>query len=108
MLLSFQRPSHLFRKFLFLRGAPRAGLRHRGGPTTIALATGVVANFAISPGRAVGSGRSEYDLDAERAFSWPVVEVEQHDLLPCPQHQTPVDDGDRLRRADQRRPLMGV
>ena len=44
MLLSFQRPSHLFRKELLLRGRARGHKTgSRGGPTSIALLSGVIA-----------------------------------------------------------------
>src|ERR1700737_4607048 len=38
----------------------------------------------------------------------PVVEVEQHDLLPRAKREPAVDQGDRLRRPDQGRPQVGV
>jgi hypothetical protein len=40
MLLSFQRPSHLFGRGILLGGAPGSEARPRGGPTSIALAAG--------------------------------------------------------------------
>ena len=43
MLLSFQRPSHLFREGVFLPGARPDPAWLRGGPTSIALRIGVVA-----------------------------------------------------------------
>ncbi len=39
---------------------------------------------------------------------WPIVEVDQHDLLPGPESQAAADDRDGLRGPDQRSPLMGV
>ena len=48
MLLSFQRPSHLFWKGIFLRGAPGSLDRSRGGPTSIALGGDVIAGMTES------------------------------------------------------------
>src|SRR5450755_4076498 len=108
MLLSFQRPSHLFRKAFFLSGAPGSGLTVPGRTDNYSARHRCRRGFAIWPEAVRCQPRSAYDLDADRAFSGTIVEVEQHDLLPGSERQSSVDHGDRLRGTDQRRPLMGV
>ncbi len=63
---------------------------------------------ARTDGGADRGARSEQHLDRDGPRPRPVVEVDQHDLLPGPEREAPVDQWDRLRRADQRRAYVRV
>src|SRR4051794_12992175 len=54
------------------------------------------------------SAPSAHDRDMHAAITRPHVEIQEHDLLPRPQREAAVDDGDRLRRPDQRRAQVRV
>jgi hypothetical protein len=106
MLLSFQRPPYLFWK-----GLPSQGYARDRRPIP-GRADEDSTELWSEPTRVVGlperlptpSGRSGNYLNCDRPGPRAIVEVDQHDLLPGPQGQTAVDDGDRLGGAYQRRP----
>lgn len=131
MLLSFQRPSHLWGRG-FLPTAHPEPFRFRSGPLSIApvppswevSGRGLLIVPAVSPERVLGvsafrrlafSHRCEPDwpragtrlrehLESHRPLAGTVVEVDQHHLLPGPERQTAVEHRDRLRGTDDRGP----
>ena len=112
MLLSFQRPSHLFKKGFPSQGRIQEPSGSRSGPVSIAPKSRAVEasqfrRAATDPAllsRLAQTGGTPVraavflgeHLHRDDAAARPVVEVDQDDLLPGAQRQLPSDHRDRL------------